>query len=103
MINTKIFLDTNTESVAQILAFIATIFRESLKKLINWSLRFCVKIDTMYLFFNPICEQDDSKYIFIFIFLSNILPKKMLCLRLTAFFALQIEIADPAEFPLTKR
>ncbi len=27
----------------------------------------------------------------------------MLCLRLTAFFALQIEIADPTEFPLTER
>jgi hypothetical protein len=37
------------------------------------------------------------------LFLSNILPKKLLCLRLTAFFALQIEIADPAEFPLTER
>jgi hypothetical protein len=31
------------------------------------------------------------------------LLKKMLCLRLTAFFALQIEIADSAEFPLTER
>ncbi len=31
------------------------------------------------------------------------LPKKMLCLRLTAFYALQIEIADPTEFPLTER
>jgi hypothetical protein len=84
--NAKIFPDTSTKSDAQILALIATIFAKGEK---NLSLRFGVKIGKMYLFFNSINVGRFHIYFF-FSFFVKYITKEMLCLRLTAFFALQI-------------